>query len=98
MGPHPERHVGEDDRRQQIRARLEDHLHTGAGVGPDRQVGGDAGAGGEKDRQAAPDEDVAEVAALADLVEIGEQDGHDHARLDAFPEEDHECGEHRVSG
>jgi hypothetical protein len=42
-----------------------------------------------------PDEDVPEVAALSDLVEIGQQDGHDHAGLDPLAEEDDEGGNHR---
>ena len=41
------------------------------------------------------EEDVPEVPALADLVQIGQEDGHDHARLDPLAEEDDEGRNHR---
>jgi hypothetical protein len=39
------------------------------------------------------------VATLSDSVQIGAEDGDDHARLDALSQEDQECGGHgEVSG
>jgi hypothetical protein len=87
---HPERHVGQDRRRHQEGAGLEDRLHPGAVVAADRLVGHHAAGPGQEQRRANADEDVAEVIAAADAVEVGQQDRDDHAGLDALPQEDDE--------
>ena len=92
---HPERHVGQDHRGQQVGDGLEDGLDPRAVVLLDDQIGGDAAPEDERHGRTHAQEDVPEVPALADLVQVGEQDGHDHARLDALPEEDDEGGNHR---
>ena len=94
MVAHPERHVGEHDGGDQVGDRLEDGLGARSGIGLDRQIGGHA-AGGDKDQGGGDaGEHVPEVPALPEPVEGGQQDRHDHARLDPLPEEDHEGRNH----
>ena len=95
MIAHPEGHVREDHGGDQVRHRFEDGLDGGARVGVDREVGRHARCSGEDQGCADAGEDVDEVPALADPVEVGQQDRHDHAGLDPLPEKDHEGRYHR---
>jgi hypothetical protein len=60
----------------------------------DQAVGGDPAPEHQHQGRADTQEDVPEVATLADLVEVRQQDGHDHAGLDPLTQEDHEGGDH----
>jgi len=65
----------------------------------DGEVGADTPAEDQDQGRTHPEEDVAEVASLADLVQVGQQDGHDHAGLHALAQEDDEGRDHaRPSG
>jgi hypothetical protein len=94
VAAHPEGHVREDGAGQQVGGGLEDRLGPRARIRLEEQVGGDATAEDQHHRGRDPGQDVAEVPALADLVEVGEEDRDDHAGLDPLAEEDDERGDH----
>ena len=97
MVAHPERHVGEHGRGDDVRGGLEDRLHPRAVVGLDGEVSGHAAARGEQQRRAHAEEHVPEVLPVPEPVQVREQDGDDHARLDALAKEDDQRCEHNVS-
>ena len=94
MPAHPERHVGQHGRGEQVGSGLEDRLHAGAVVAADRRVGHGSARGRQDERGCHADEHVTEMPPPPDAVEVGEQDRDDHAGLDALAQEDDERGEH----
>src|SRR5258708_18255387 len=97
MVAHPEGHVGEDGRREQVGAGLKDGLPPGAVIAADRVVDDDSACGGQYERCADASEDVSETVTPPDAVQVRQEDRHDYARLDSLAQEDDERGKH-VSG
>src|SRR5579862_2967872 len=91
---HPEGHVGQHGRGDQVGDGLEDRLDARAVVAADRLVGGHSAGGGQDQGGAHPDEHVTEMLPPPNAVEVGEQDRDDHAGLNTLTQEDDERGEH----
>ncbi len=85
LAAHPEQHPGHDgcrrdhgDALEQLLVRLFEAADGGEQDDPEE--------GAQRDRQAGPDEDLGERAAVPGLGQVGEDDRHDERRLDTLPQ------------